>query len=91
LQGQKLDRLLDLVKQAGATAYLSGPAARDYIEPDRFSALGIDLRWQDYSGYPEYPQRFPPFEHGVSILDLLFNTGPDAPGYIWGWRKGDTP
>jgi hypothetical protein len=24
----------------------------------------------------------------VSILDLLFNVGPDAPWYIWGWREG---
>jgi hypothetical protein len=86
--GHKLSRLLDLVKQAGATTYVSGPAAKNYIEPERFEKLGVKLVWQDYSGYPEYPQRFPPFEHGVSILDLLFNTGPDAPWYIWGWREG---
>ena len=86
--GKKLDRLLDLVTQAGATTYVSGPAARDYIEPARFADLGVELVWKDYSGYPEYPQRFPPFEHGVSIVDLLFNTGPEAPWYIWGWRDG---
>ncbi len=28
-----------------------------------------------------------PFEHGVSVLDLLFNTGDKAPYYIWGWRE----
>lgn len=87
-QGQKLDRLLDLAVKVGATHYLSGPAARDYIDPQRFEAVGIVLQWQDYSGYPEYPQRFPPFEHGVSILDLLFNTGPEAPEYIWGRHRG---
>jgi len=38
--------------------------------------------------YPEYPQLFPPFEHQVSILDVLFNCGPEAPYYIWGWREG---
>lgn len=84
--GQKLDRLLGLLAQTGATTYISGPAARSYIVPQRFADAGIDLRWKDYSGYPEYPQRFPPFDHGVSILDLLFNAGPAAPGYIWGWR-----
>ena len=36
----------------------------------------------DYSGYPEYPQLHGPFEHGVSIVDLLFNTGPDAHLYM---------
>lgn len=85
-EGQKLDRLLDLVRKTGATSYLSGPAARDYIVPERFEALGVNLVWKDYLGYPEYPQRFPPFEHGVTILDLLFNVGPEAPWYIWGWR-----
>jgi len=84
--GQKLDRLLDLLRKLNAATYVSGPAARDYIVPERFADLGIELVWKDYAGYPEYPQRFPPFEHGVSILDLLFNTGPDAPWYIWGWR-----
>jgi hypothetical protein len=36
----------------------------------------------DYSGYPEYRQLYPPFEHGVSILDLIFNEGPNAPQYL---------
>ncbi len=36
----------------------------------------------DYGGYPEYPQLHPPFVHEVTVLDLLFNTGPDAPGYM---------
>lgn len=86
-QGLKLDKLVDVANKAGATTYISGPAARDYIVPERFSELGITLGWKDYSGYPEYPQRFPPFEHGVTVLDLLFNAGPDAPGFIWGWRS----
>ena len=88
LTGQKLERLLQLVLASAADSYVSGPAARDYIDPSRFGEAGINLVWKDYSGYPEYPQRFPPFEHGVSILDLLFNVGADAPWYIWGWRDG---
>lgn len=88
LSGQKLDRLFDLVVKAGATTYVSGPAAKDYIDDGVFTDAGIKLVWKDYSGYPEHPQRFPPFEHAVTILDLLFNTGPDAPWYIWGWRTG---
>lgn len=86
LSGHKLDRLLDLVIQSQATCYVSGPAAKDYIDPARFDELGIELVWKDYSNYPEYSQFCPPFEHGVSILDLLFHTGPEAPWYIWGWR-----
>lgn len=89
--GKKLDRLLDLIVEAGATRYVSGPSAKDYIDLSRFVESGIELGWKDYSGYPEYPQRFPPFDHGVSVLDLLFNVGPNAPWYIWGWREGEKP
>lgn len=88
LSGLKLDRLIDLVTQSGATHYISGPAAKEYIVPSRFEEIGVKLSWKDYSNYPEYPQTHPPFEHGVTILDLLFNVGPEAPWYIWGWREG---
>ena len=86
--GEKLDRLLDLLKKMSATLYLSGPTARGYIDEQRFVEAGIELVYKDYSGYPEYPQLFPPFEHQVSILDVLFNCGPEAPYYIWDWREG---
>ncbi len=88
LLGKKLDRLLELVGKSGAERYISGPAAKDYIDDSRFKKANIELIWKDYVGYPEYPQLYPPFEHGVSILDLLFNTGTNASYYIWGWRKG---
>lgn len=87
-EGAKMDRLLDLVRRTGATYYLSGPAAKAYIEPERFAEAGVELAWKDYAGYPEYAQRFPPFEGGVTVLDLLFHCGPDAPEFIWGWRNG---
>jgi hypothetical protein len=85
--GEKLDRLLSLLEKMGASVYVSGPAARDYIDEQRFVAAGIELIYKDYSGYPEYPQMFPPFDHKVSVVDLLLNCGPDAPYYIWGWRE----
>ncbi len=85
--GAKLDRLLNLLSMVGATSYLSGPAAKGYIAPERFETAGLNLQWKDYTGYPEYPQRFQPFTHQVTILDLLFNVGPEAPHYIWGWRN----
>ena len=36
----------------------------------------------NYDGYPEYQQLHGGFEHAVSVLDLLFNTGPDALRYL---------
>lgn len=83
----KLERVLELVSKAGATQYISGPAAKDYIEEAEFERIGVDLVWKNYSNYPEYPQGAGPFEHGVSIIDLLFNVGPAAEEYIWGWRE----
>lgn len=88
LEGKRLSRLLDLVIQSGATHYISGPAAKSYIVGPDFEKIGVELIWKDYSGYPEYPQGGLPFEHGVSILDLLFRMGPAASDYIWGWRHG---
>jgi hypothetical protein len=90
-QGAKLDRLLDILKKAGATTYVSGPTAKDYIDPVHFERANINLVWKDYAGYPEYAQFYGAFTHALTILDLLFHTGPDAPKYIWGWRKGDGP
>jgi dTDP-4-amino-4,6-dideoxy-D-galactose acyltransferase len=61
---------------------LAGPSARAYIRPELFEQAGIDLEFMDYSGYPEYEQPHPPFEHKVSMLDLLFSTGERAPLYM---------
>ena len=87
LTGSKLARLIELVTKTGADTYVSGPTARDYIDSQCFAEEGIKLVYKSYSGYPEYPQRYPPFEHAVSIVDLIFNVGPEAPWYIWGWRS----
>lgn len=78
----KTERLADLCVQAGATHYISGPAAKDYVEDKIFSDLGIELSWFDYAGYSEYPQLWGEFTHGVTILDLLFNCGRDAHKYM---------
>jgi hypothetical protein len=78
----KTERLVHLCRQAGASDYLSGPAARDYIDETLFADAGIALQFMDYSGYPEYSQLFPPFEHSVSIIDLIFNTGAEARRYM---------
>lgn len=71
-------RLVELCQAVGGTAYLSGPAARAYLDPQVFERAGIALMYMDYSGYPVYPQQHGAFEHGVTVLDLLFNAGPDA-------------
>ena len=79
--GQKTDRLVQILVQLGADHYISGPSARDYIEKDKFKSAGITLEYMDYN-YPEYPQLHAPFDPNLSILDLLFMTGPEAMQYF---------
>jgi len=81
IDGQKTDRLIQILQRVEATHYISGPSARDYIEQEKFNAAGITLEYIEYN-YPEYPQLHPPFDPFVSVLDLMFMTGPEAIHYI---------
>ena len=83
----KNERLIELCKQAGGTHYISGPAAKHYIEESKFDQASLKLSWMEYSGYPEYEQPYLPFEHGVTILDLIFSVGKDAPAYMLTFDK----
>lgn len=78
----KTERLADICAQAGADRYVSGPAARDYIDAEIFESGGIGLEWFNYEGFREYPQLWGDFEHGVSILDLLLNCGSESRKYL---------
>lgn len=87
-QGAKQDKILDLLKLSKADRYISGPSASGYLDQAKFEELGIALVFKDYADYPEYDQLYPPFEHAVSVMDLIFNAGPRATDYIWGHRSG---
>lgn len=76
------EKLIQLCVQADADIYLSGPAAKDYLEEAKFGQEGIAVEWMDYSGYPEYNQLHEPFNHGVSIIDLICNEGTGAVKYM---------
>lgn len=75
LHEEKNQRLIDICTALGATDYYSGPAAKSYMDEEKFNKNGIQVHYLDYSGYPEYPQLYVPFEHGVSVLDMIFNLG----------------
>lgn len=82
LSSERQSRLISICKQAGADTYVSGPAARNYIEQSKFEVEHLNLEWFDYEGYGEYKQVHPPFEHQVSIVDLLLNQGKQARNYL---------
>lgn len=78
-QGIKSDRILDICVKANADNYISGPAARTYLDTKVFEERGISVKWMSYDGYPEYEQLHGhPFSHNVSILDLLFCRGVEG-------------
>jgi hypothetical protein len=79
--GTKTERLIQLLKESGATVYLSGPAARDYLEEDQFRENGIRLEYKTYDYLP-YQQLWGDFVGNVSVLDLIANVGPDARRYL---------
>lgn len=78
----KTERLISLIKQAHGTHYITGPAAKNYLDQGLFNQENIGLTWMDYTKYKEYKQLFPPFEHNVSILDLIFNEGENSRNFL---------
>lgn len=83
-EGRKTERLVSIAQAAGATRYLSGPTARAYLDENVFAAAGIAVEWMSYDGYPEYPQLYRGFAPAVSVLDVIFNTGPEASRFLAG-------
>jgi len=88
--GEKEDKLLQLVTYLKGDVYLSGPAAKSYMSDELWEDAGVEVRFKDYSGYPEYHQISEPFDAAVSLLDLLFMVGAEAPDYIWGKYRQKT-
>ncbi len=86
-EGASSLKLVSLCKSCGADNYLSGPLARDYLDESLFIKESIKVEWMDYCDYPEYPQLNPPFMHGVSIFDLIFNTGAQSTNFMKSFSK----
>lgn len=82
LKGDKNERLIEAIQKLNGTHYISGPAAKSYLNTSEFDSKSIKVEWMDYSNYSEYPQLFSPFKHNVSILDLIFNVGPNALNFL---------
>lgn len=78
----KTEKLLGICQQVGADVYLSGPSAKEYLDESLAERMGIKIEWMNYTDYPEYQQLYPPFEHSVTILDLIFNEGPNATNFM---------
>ena len=83
-------RLLDICKNASAKIYLSGKNAQEYLDIQTFKNNNVNIEWMSYEGYKPYKQLFPPFNHFVSILDLIFNEGPFSKKYMISFKNNPT-
>lgn len=71
------DRLIDLCRAVGGTEYLAGESGPAYMDLGRFARAGIAVSAQGYR-HPAYPQQYTPFVSHLSVVDLLFNCGPES-------------
>lgn len=79
----KSECLLGICETSAADVYVSGPSAKGYLDTKIFVEANIKVEWMDYNNYPLYNQMFAlPFEHSVTILDLIFNEGGNASKYM---------
>ena len=76
-EGDRVERLISICDQLGATTYLSAPAAKDYIG-DEFEESGFMLQWMEYGPFEEYEQNVDTFSDYVSIIDTIAALGPDT-------------
>jgi len=70
-------RLIDICKALGGDTYLSGQDGAKYMDLEQFNQQGIKVVVQDFQ-HSEYPQLFGDFVSHLSIVDLLFNCGPES-------------
>jgi hypothetical protein len=75
--GTKSDLVLDMCLKLRADVYVFGAQGRDYADVEKFRANGVEPYFQDYR-HPVYPQLHGEFLPYMSIIDLLFNAGPDS-------------
>ncbi len=76
-------RLIDICEKVGATKYIIGARAKDYMEEKRWEKTKVKLEYFELE-YPVYSQLWGEFLENCAIIDLLFNCGPDSGKYIWG-------
>jgi hypothetical protein len=77
LGGTKGDRILEICEAAGSEFYVSGPAARGYLDENKFKKKGVNVVWFDYK-YKSYKKVWGDTDESLSVIDLLFAVGPDC-------------
>jgi hypothetical protein len=77
IKGERSERLLKICQLFKADAYLTGQSAKNYLNEELFRENGIEVIYQNYK-HPVYPQLYGEFIPYLSIIDLIFNCGPES-------------
>ncbi len=80
---ERQERLIELCKMAGITWYYNGAAGKTLYQEKPFASEGITLAFQEYT-HPTYRQLWGEFVSHLSIVDLLFNHGPESLSVLMG-------
>src|SRR4051812_36707892 len=89
LTEKKSELIAELCARTGANVYLAGAGgSRDYLDVPMLAARGVEVRWQAFT-HPTYPQQHGAFASHLSVLDLLFNCGPDSRAILLGTAPAD--
>ena len=76
-EGTKSDLVLDMCLKMKASVYIFGSQGKNYANEGKFHENGINLVFQNYI-HPKYTQQHGEFVPNLSIIDLLFNEGPNS-------------
>jgi hypothetical protein len=87
VKGEGTQLLINIVKEVGGNTYLSGFGGAKYQEEELFKEVGIKLQYYDFT-HPVYPQLWSGFVPNLSIIDLLFNCGPESLSIILYGKEG---
>lgn len=82
LSSDKTERLVEICNELNATDYCTGPSSKNYLDQSKFELKNINVKYFDYSNYPEYTQLHNGFNDNVSILDLIFNEGSRSVNFL---------
>lgn len=77
LPGRRSDRILETCLHYRATRYLSGDAAKEYMDVELLQRHGVEVIWQHYP-HPVYRQQHGAFVPYLSAIDLLLNCGEES-------------
>lgn len=83
IAGRNVERLIAIIRHLEGRIFYEGRAGMDYIDPALFAVAGITVCFQEYT-HPVYPQLYGEFIPYLSVIDLLFNCGPESPAIISG-------